>query len=67
MIASLLTPETVVLENMPRLSDVRLLMRILGNHGVDASIDGKRDGQTEESGDTIRLSAREHRRHDRPL
>ncbi|MFO1149476.1 MAG: UDP-N-acetylglucosamine 1-carboxyvinyltransferase [Alsobacter sp.] len=57
MIASLLTPETVILDNVPRLSDVRLLMRILGNHGVDASIDGKRAGQTEQSGDTIRLSA----------
>ncbi|MCP8940816.1 UDP-N-acetylglucosamine 1-carboxyvinyltransferase [Alsobacter sp. SYSU M60028] len=57
MIASLLTPETVVLENTPRLSDVRLLMRILGNHGVDASIDGKRVGQTQETGETIRLSA----------
>src|SRR3954454_22815641 len=59
MIASLLTPESVVLDNVPRLSDVRQLMRILGNHGVDASIDGKRAGQSEESGDTIRLSARE--------
>jgi UDP-N-acetylglucosamine 1-carboxyvinyltransferase len=57
MIASLLTPETVILENVPRLSDVRLLMRILGNHGVDASIDGKRAGQSEITGDTIRLSA----------
>ncbi len=57
MIASLLTPDTVILDNVPRLSDVRLLMRILGNHGVDASIDGKRAGQTEQSGDTIRLSA----------
>jgi len=58
MIASLLTPETVILDNVPRLSDVRLLMRILGNHGVDASIDGKRAGQSAESGETIRLSAR---------
>jgi UDP-N-acetylglucosamine 1-carboxyvinyltransferase len=57
MIASLLTPQQVILDNVPRLSDVRLLMRILGNHGVDASIDGKRIGQSEESGDTIRLSA----------
>ncbi len=32
-------------------------MRILGNHGVDASIDGKRAGQSEIAGDTIRLSA----------
>lgn len=58
MIASLLTPETVVLENVPRLSDVRLLMRILGNHGVDASIDGKRVGQDEDHGETIRFAAK---------
>jgi UDP-N-acetylglucosamine 1-carboxyvinyltransferase len=57
MIASLLTTETVVLENVPRLSDVRLLMRILGNHGVDASIDGKRLGQSSETGETIRFNA----------
>jgi UDP-N-acetylglucosamine 1-carboxyvinyltransferase len=59
MIASLLTPETVTLDNVPRLSDVRQLMRILGNHGVDAAISGKRAGQTEDSGQSIRLSARE--------
>jgi UDP-N-acetylglucosamine 1-carboxyvinyltransferase len=59
MIASLLTSDTVTLHNVPRLSDVRSLMRILGNHGVDAAINGKRAGQTEDMGDTITLSARE--------
>jgi UDP-N-acetylglucosamine 1-carboxyvinyltransferase len=59
MIASLLTRETVTLHNVPRLSDVRLLMRILGNHGVDAAISGKRLGQSEDTGDTITLSARD--------
>lgn len=59
MIASLLTRETVTLHDVPRLSDVRLLMRILGNHGVDAAISGKRIGQSEESGETITLSARD--------
>lgn len=59
MIASLLTRETVTLHNVPRLSDVRLLMRILGNHGVDAAISGKRIGQSEESGETITLAARD--------
>jgi UDP-N-acetylglucosamine 1-carboxyvinyltransferase len=59
MIASLLTPETVTLDNVPRLSDVRQLMRILGNHGVDAAISGKRAGQTQDSGESIRLSARD--------
>ena len=55
MIASLLTRETMTLHNVPRLSDVRLLMRILGNHGVDAAISGKRIGQSDESGETITL------------
>jgi UDP-N-acetylglucosamine 1-carboxyvinyltransferase len=59
MIASLLTRETLTLHNVPRLSDVRLLMRILGNHGTDAAISGKRIGQSEESGETITLSARD--------
>ena len=38
MIASLLTEETLILENVPRLADVVLLQRILGNHGVDVMI-----------------------------
>ncbi|NBQ39683.1 MAG: UDP-N-acetylglucosamine 1-carboxyvinyltransferase [Alphaproteobacteria bacterium] len=59
MIASILSRETLTLHNVPRLSDVRLLMRILGNHGVDAAISGKRLGQSEESGETITLSARD--------
>jgi UDP-N-acetylglucosamine 1-carboxyvinyltransferase len=59
MIASLLTRETVTLHNVPRLSDVRQLMRILGNHGADAAISGKRMGQAEDAGDTITLSARD--------
>jgi UDP-N-acetylglucosamine 1-carboxyvinyltransferase len=59
MIASLLTPETVTLENVPRLADVSLLLRILGNHGVDYSVDGKRSGETGTTGNTIHLSARE--------
>jgi UDP-N-acetylglucosamine enolpyruvyl transferase len=40
MIASLLTPETLILENVPRLVDVIQLQRILGNHGVDVMIAG---------------------------
>jgi len=59
MIASILSRETLTLHNVPRLSDVRLLMRILGNHGVDTAISGKRLGQSEESGETITLSARD--------
>jgi UDP-N-acetylglucosamine 1-carboxyvinyltransferase len=57
MIASLLTPETLILENVPRLSDVRMLKRILGNHGVDVTVAGKRVGETSEDGEVVRLSA----------
>jgi UDP-N-acetylglucosamine 1-carboxyvinyltransferase len=57
MIASLLTGETLELRNVPRLADVGLLLRILGNHGVDHTITGKRPGQTAETGQTIRLHA----------
>jgi UDP-N-acetylglucosamine 1-carboxyvinyltransferase len=42
MIASLLTDETLTLENVPRLADVEQLIRILGNHGVDHTVDGKK-------------------------
>ena len=59
MIASLLSRDTLTLHGVPRLSDVRLLMRILGNHGVDAAISGKRAGQAIDNGDTITLSARD--------
>jgi UDP-N-acetylglucosamine 1-carboxyvinyltransferase len=57
MIASLLTADTLVLENVPRLADVRLLQRILGNHGVDVMIGGKRFGESSYDGDTLHLSA----------
>jgi len=58
MIASLLTDRKLTLENVPRLADVRLLVRILGNHGVDYSIDGKRVGEPAHAGQTIHLDAR---------
>ena len=58
MIVSLLTPETLVLNNVPRLADVRQLQRILQNHGVDIMIAGKRPGQASLTGDTKQLSAR---------
>jgi UDP-N-acetylglucosamine 1-carboxyvinyltransferase len=57
MIASLLTADTLVLEGVPRLADVRLLQRILGNHGVDVMIGGKRPGETAQDGETLHLSA----------
>lgn len=37
MIASLLTDETLTLENLPDLADVNQLIEILGNHGVEMS------------------------------
>ena len=58
MIASLLTDETLILDNVPRLADVRLLQRILGNHGVDVMIAGKRPGEPENAGQTLHISAK---------
>jgi UDP-N-acetylglucosamine 1-carboxyvinyltransferase len=57
MIASLLTDQTLILENVPRLADVALLERILGNHGVDIMVSGKRSGQTADHGQTLHISA----------
>jgi UDP-N-acetylglucosamine 1-carboxyvinyltransferase len=59
IIASLLTDERLTLENMPRLRDVSLLTRILSNHGVDYSLNGKRPGEDHLAGQTIHLTARE--------
>jgi UDP-N-acetylglucosamine 1-carboxyvinyltransferase len=58
MIASLLTADTLVLENVPRLADVRLLQHILGNHGVDVMIAGKRPGEPDNAGQTLHISAK---------
>jgi UDP-N-acetylglucosamine 1-carboxyvinyltransferase len=57
MIASLLTDELLVLENVPRLADVQMLKRILGNHGVHVTVEGKRVGQDEFLGETMRLES----------
>jgi UDP-N-acetylglucosamine 1-carboxyvinyltransferase len=57
MIASLLTEETLTLDNVPRLADVAMLKRILGNHGVDCMVHGKRAGQNGLSGETLDLTA----------
>jgi len=59
MIASLLTDETLTLTNVPRLRDVAQLMQILSNHGVDYSVNGKRNGQDDLAGQTLNLTARE--------
>lgn len=58
MIASLLTAETLILENVPRLADVIQLQRILGNHGVDIMIAGKRSNDEPASGRTLHISAK---------
>ena len=58
MIASLLTEDTLILENVPRLVDVIQLQRILGNHGVDVMIAGKRPGDDPNQGRTIHISAK---------
>ncbi|RWI97803.1 UDP-N-acetylglucosamine 1-carboxyvinyltransferase [Mesorhizobium sp.] len=58
MIASLLTDDTLTLENVPHLADVEQLIRILGNHGVDYSVNGRREKQQEGYSRTINFSAR---------
>ena len=59
MIASILTPETLTLENVPRLTDVQKLAQILNNHGIDITIAGKRAGQGEGYSRTMHISAAE--------
>jgi len=59
MIASLLTPETLTLKNVPNLADVNLLARILRNHGVDLAVDGKRANGGAHLGETFHLTARD--------
>jgi UDP-N-acetylglucosamine 1-carboxyvinyltransferase len=57
MIASLLTRDTLILDNVPRLADVSLLQRILNNHGVDVMLNGKRPGDSAYQGQTLHISA----------
>lgn len=59
MIASLLTPDTLTLKNVPNLMDVATLARILRNHGVDSALDGKRANGNPYQGDTLHLTARD--------
>jgi len=58
MTAALLTDDTLVLENVPRLADVALLQRIIGNHGVDIMTSGKRNGDSAYQGQTLHISAK---------
>ncbi len=58
MISSLLTDDTLTLENVPHLADVERLIRILGNHGVDYSVNGRRESQGAGYSRTIHFTAR---------
>ncbi len=58
MIAALLTDELLILENVPRLADVARLQHILGNHGVDITVSGKRPGDSAYQGQTLQISAK---------
>lgn len=57
MIASLLTEETLTLENVPRLADVNTLERLLRTLGVNSAYDGRKPGSSHEGGDTLHLTA----------
>ncbi len=57
MIASLLTDEPLVLQNVPRLADVKQLERILENHGVDIAVHGRRRGEAEGEGQRMTFLA----------
>jgi UDP-N-acetylglucosamine 1-carboxyvinyltransferase len=58
LIASLLTEDTLILENVPRLADVAQLKRILSNHGTDIMTVGKQPGDDEFAGETLHISAK---------
>ncbi|HEY8575926.1 MAG TPA: UDP-N-acetylglucosamine 1-carboxyvinyltransferase [Devosia sp.] len=57
MIASLLTDEPLVLQNVPRLADVKQLERILENHGVDIAVHGRRRGEDDGAGQRMTFHA----------
>ncbi|MCZ2203704.1 UDP-N-acetylglucosamine 1-carboxyvinyltransferase [Bartonella sp. A05] len=57
MIASLLTEDTLTLENVPHLADVELLIRILNNHGVDYAVEGRKLHQDCTDARTIHFTA----------
>ncbi|MCB1429762.1 MAG: UDP-N-acetylglucosamine 1-carboxyvinyltransferase [Nitratireductor sp.] len=59
MIASLLTSDKLILDNLPHLADVESLIRILTNHGVDYKVEGKRLGQNGGEGRTVHFRAGE--------
>ena len=54
--ASLLTDETLVLTNLPRLADITTLTHLLVQHGVSITMNGAEAG--EERGHVLELTAR---------
>ncbi len=58
MIASLLTDGTLTLDKVPHLADVDQLTRILGNHGVDYSVNGRREAQDSAYARTVNFTAK---------
>ncbi len=59
MIASLLSAEPLILENVPDLADVNSLVKILSNHGIDYRVEGKRREGNGCDGRTIHFNAEE--------
>ena len=59
MIASLLTDEPLILDNVPDLADVNSLTKILSNHGVDYQVKGKQRDTVKSDGRTIHFTAKE--------
>ncbi len=59
LVASLLTDQPLTVHNIPRLADVRRLLQLLGNHGVDYTILGRRSGQDTDSGLSVTLQAKD--------
>ena len=49
MVAALLTDETLTIENVPRLADVAMLLKLLEQHGVEQAFEGS----------TLKLTARQ--------
>lgn len=58
MIASILTDDTLTLENIPHLADVEQLILIISNHGVDYSVTGRRLQQGAGYSRTVHFTAR---------
>jgi UDP-N-acetylglucosamine 1-carboxyvinyltransferase len=59
MIASMLTHETLELENVPDLADVRLLVKILTHLGLDVTLKGRRPGDDATRGQIFAINARQ--------